>query len=141
MKKNRWRDSNATSAAKSFQIRQRRLRPATMSASAWLCVKPAVRSATNRSRPRVLRTIGVSAGREGGPKSVTWAEAKKAFEDNASVDYLNRTICRTPIECPRIAEITLHRREDGRIVQIVGAMDKNMNCIYRDTPDKFTRRT
>ena len=79
-------------------------------------------------------------GKKGGRKSVTWAEAQQAFKDNAAVDYLNRTICRTPIECPRIAEITLYRREDGQIVRIVGAMDKNKNCIYRDTPDKFTRR-
>lgn len=71
---------------------------------------------------------------------MTWKEAKQAFTDNAPVTYQNRTICSTPIECPRIAEITLYRRQDGQIVQIVGAMDKNENCIYRDTPDKFTRR-
>ena len=71
---------------------------------------------------------------------MTWKEAKQAFADNAPVTYQNRTICSTPIECPRIAEITLYRRQDGQIVQIVGAMDKNENCIYRDTPDKFTRR-
>ena len=71
---------------------------------------------------------------------MTWKEAKQAFVDNAPVIYHNRTTCSTPIECPRIAEITLYRRKDGQIMQIVGAMNKNENCIYRDTPDKFTRR-
>lgn len=71
---------------------------------------------------------------------MTWAEAKQAFIDNAAVTYMNRTVCQAPIACPRIAEITLYRNKDGSIVQIVGAMDKNENCIYRDTPDKFTRR-
>ena len=71
---------------------------------------------------------------------MTWKEAQEAFEKNEPVIYNNRTICSTPIECPRIAEITLYRRQDGQIVRIVGAMDKNENCIYRDTPDKFTRR-
>lgn len=71
---------------------------------------------------------------------MTWAEAKQAFMENAAVTYMNRMVCHVPIECPRIAEITLRRCQDGRIIQIVGAMDKNENCIYRDTPDKFTRR-
>lgn len=71
---------------------------------------------------------------------MTWAEAKQAFVENAAVTYMNRVVCHEPINCPRIAEITLRRRQDGTIIQIVGAMDKNENCIYRDTPDKFTRR-
>ena len=71
---------------------------------------------------------------------MTWKEVQEAFEKNEPVIYHNRTTCSTPIECPRIAEITLYRRQDGQIVRIVGAMDKNENCIYRDTPDKFTRR-
>lgn len=71
---------------------------------------------------------------------MTWKEAKQAFVDNVPVIYENRTIRGGTIECPRIAEITLYRRQDGQIMQIVGAMDKNENCIYRDTPDKFTRR-
>lgn len=71
---------------------------------------------------------------------MTWKEAKQAFVDNIPVVYENRAVRSGTIECPRIAEITLCRRQDGQIVQIVGAMDKNENCIYRDTPDKFTRR-
>ena len=71
---------------------------------------------------------------------MTWKEAKEAFTNNEPVIYNNKVVGAREIECPRIAEITLHRRQDGRIVQIVGAMDKNENCIYRDTPDKFTGR-
>lgn len=71
---------------------------------------------------------------------MTWKEAKEAFADNAPVIYYNWVVCHDPIECPRIAEITLYRRQDGQIMQLIGAMDKNENCIYRDTPDKFTRR-
>ncbi len=71
---------------------------------------------------------------------MTWAEAQQAFRDQVPVIYENRTISRGTITCPRIAEITLYRNSKGEILRIVGAMDRNENCIYRDTPDKFTRR-
>lgn len=71
---------------------------------------------------------------------MTWEEAQKAFREQVPVIYENRTVCYGPIVCPQIVEITLYRRQDGMIIRIVGAMDKNGNCIYRDTPDKFIRR-
>lgn len=71
---------------------------------------------------------------------MTWKEAQQAFVDQVPVVYVNKTVCRDPIVCPKIVEITLWRREDGTITRVVGALDKNLNCIYRDTPDKFTRR-
>lgn len=71
---------------------------------------------------------------------MTWEEAKKAFADNAAVVYLNPVICREPIVCPRIAEITLYRGQDGQVKELIGAMDRNENCVYRDLTKFFTRR-
>lgn len=44
---------------------------------------------------------------------MTWKEAQQAFKDRVPVVYNDRT---------------------------VGAMDKNMNCVYKNTPEHFTRR-
>lgn len=71
---------------------------------------------------------------------MTWKEAQQAFKDQAPVVYDNRSVGATDIVCPYICEITLHRREDGAIIHVVGALDKNMNCLYKDTPEHFTRR-
>lgn len=70
---------------------------------------------------------------------MTWEEAKQAFRDQIPVIYHNRTITRDEITCTRIAELSLRMSKTGELTRVVGGMDRNENCIYRDTPEHFDR--
>lgn len=71
---------------------------------------------------------------------MTWKEAQQAFKDKVPVVYNDRTVGAVDIVCPYIYEIALRRMDNGEIMHVVGAMDKNMNCVYKNTPEHFTRR-
>ena len=70
---------------------------------------------------------------------MTWEEAKQAFRDQVPVVYHNQMITRGIIPCTRIAELTLRMTIDGRLIRVVGGMDRNENCLYHDMPEHFDR--
>lgn len=69
---------------------------------------------------------------------MTWNEAMAAFKAQTPVIYENQAYRTGKIRCTRIAEMTLYMTEDGKMTKIIGGMDKNENCVYRDIPEKFT---
>lgn len=71
---------------------------------------------------------------------MTWREAQQAFKEQVPVVYHNRTVTPEPIVCTRIAEIAVRCSIDGKITRVVAGMDRNENCLYKDTPEYFTRR-
>lgn len=66
---------------------------------------------------------------------MTWKEAQDAFKKQVPVIVKIHT--GGDILCPRIAEISLRCSRDGQIARVVGAMDRNENCIYHGPPDQF----
>lgn len=70
---------------------------------------------------------------------MNWAEAMKAFEAQVPVIYHNPVSTREPIQCTRIAEIAVRIDLNGNKTRVVAGMDRNENCLYKDTPEYFRR--
>lgn len=68
---------------------------------------------------------------------MNWKEAQQAFWDQKPVTFRNPTVSRNPIQCSRIAEISLRCQKGERPYTVIGGMDKNENCIYHAPPEYF----
>lgn len=67
---------------------------------------------------------------------MTWKEAQAAFKQQVPVIY--HASLGGDIICTRIAEISLRCSRDGKIIRIVGGMDRNENCLYHAEPERFS---
>lgn len=70
---------------------------------------------------------------------MTWNEAMDAFKRRLPVVFTappNWADCK-PVMCSRIYEVGIRANQDGTFEKVVRGMDRNENCIYTGTPERF----